>query len=103
MKDIIRFEELEFELDEKGVAEITIYKNTGNTLFYCKGILINFDEIRVVIFEVLGKLNYCLSISLKENSIATLEISSKIGIRLEPIFLGKDVEFIKCLELSSAD
>lgn len=103
MKDIIKFEELEFELDERGVAKITIYKNTGNTLFYYKDILIHFDEIRLVIFEVLEKLNYYLNLSLNENSIATLAIDSKIGIKLHPTFLGNDIAFIKHSELSSAD
>lgn len=103
MKDIIKFEELEFELDEEGISDIIIYKNTGNTLFYYKGMLIHFNEIRLVIFEVLEKLNYYLNISLNENSIATLEIDSRIGIKLEPVFSGKDVTFIKHSELLSTD
>ncbi len=97
-KDIIKFDTLEFEDD---ISEITIYKNTDGTLFKHKGILINFSEIKLIVFKVLEQLEYCVDISLNGISVANLNIQSKIGIKLVPICVGTQVALIRIEELIS--
>ncbi len=98
---LIKFDELEFEFNKDNVAEISIHKNVDDTLFYHKGILISFSEIKLTIFKALDQLEYCLDISLNGVSVANLNIQSRIGIKLVPICVGTQVALIRIEELVS--